>query len=264
MHNVATVYRFNTPFLDLINEKKHLVSVIKKIEKAISFDGINFSKKTENIWNYYKITLYFEDKLWRIEFFYISDLVDKYHLPIFKVNIFLSPIFLGSNLFRKRAVKFLNNIFECFDWLTEKEFLLDLNSDLYYKWGLFKSKKTPNYDFSDIETIRKLFEKKEWLVLVEDFIRKFSDTSFELSYEKSKYYHTLHSIFLYFVYLVFLMHQNIERTSEALEDINNINDSGLYEWQISLMNNRLSYVDDLQLETFNKYKNRLELFFKLF
>jgi hypothetical protein len=38
MHNISTIYRFNTPFLNLENEKKGLLSVIKKIEKSIEFD----------------------------------------------------------------------------------------------------------------------------------------------------------------------------------------------------------------------------------
>ena len=264
MHNIATIYRFNTPFLDLIDEKKNLVSVIKKIEKSISFDGIAFKKKKENLWPYYKISLEFEDHLGKIEFFYVSNISNKYYLPIFKLNIFLNSIFLDSNTFRERGVKFLNNIFECFDWLTEKEFLIDINNNLYYKSGLFKTKRTPSYDFSDIETIRKLFERKEGLVLIEDFIKKFSASTFELSYEKSKYYHTLHSIFLYFIYLVFLMYQNIERITETEEILENRVKDWLYEWHVYLMEKRLSYVGEQHLQVFEKYRNRLELFFKLF
>jgi hypothetical protein len=38
MHNIATIYRFNTPFLDISSERDSLISVIKKIEKSIEFD----------------------------------------------------------------------------------------------------------------------------------------------------------------------------------------------------------------------------------
>ncbi|MBT3727435.1 hypothetical protein HOG21_07445 [bacterium] len=48
MHNIATIYRFNTPFLDLINEMYHLNSVIKKIEKSVEFDGLIFDKELNN------------------------------------------------------------------------------------------------------------------------------------------------------------------------------------------------------------------------
>jgi hypothetical protein len=46
MYNISTIYRFNTPFLDLEREKGSLLAVMKKIEKSIKFDGINFKKKS--------------------------------------------------------------------------------------------------------------------------------------------------------------------------------------------------------------------------
>jgi len=263
MHNIATIYRFNTPFLDLDSEKNNIKSVLRKIEKSISCDDINFEKKIETLWNYNKITLYFEDKLWEIEFFYIKDDIEEYYLPVFKLNIFLQIHFLDDNNFRKKAVHFLSNIFECFDWLTEKEFLIDINNDLYYKKWLFNAKVYPDYDFSDIENIRKSFEDKNWIVLLEDFIKTFSNKDFELTLEKSKYFYKLHSIFLYFVYLIFIMYQNIEKSVEAKKDLEQMKWKWLYEEQIELMWRRLSYVENLELSTFKKYKNRLELFFKL-
>jgi len=70
MHNIATIYRFNTPFLDLINEMYHLNSVIKKIEKSVEFDGLIFDKELNNTWNFTSIILTLHNNLWRIEFFY--------------------------------------------------------------------------------------------------------------------------------------------------------------------------------------------------
>jgi len=264
MHNIATVYRFNTPFLDLENEKKNLVSVLKKIEKSVSWDQINCEKKTEILWNYNKITLYFEDELWKIEFFYIKDGIEEYYLPVFKLNIFLQIRFLDDNNFRKRATCFLTNIFECFDGLSEKEFLIDINNDLYYKKWLFKTKIYPDYDFSDIENIRKSFEDKNWLELLENFIKTFSKKDFELTMAKSDYFYKLHSIFLYFVYLIFIMYQNIEKSHEAKLELEKARWSWLYDWEIELIEKRLSYVGNLENATFDKYKNRLELFFELF
>jgi hypothetical protein len=48
MHNISTIYRFNTPFLDLKNERDGLLTVIKKIEKSIEFDGISFKKEVNS------------------------------------------------------------------------------------------------------------------------------------------------------------------------------------------------------------------------
>ena len=131
MHNIATVYRFNTPFLDLESEKKNLVSVIRKIRKCLKQEQISFVKDDEEILNYHKIILNFEDNLWKIELFYLIWEVEKYYLPVFKLNIYLSLKFLANNETKRKTTLFLTNIFECFDWLNEREFLIDLDNTIY-------------------------------------------------------------------------------------------------------------------------------------
>ncbi len=264
MHNIATIYRFKTPFLDLEKEKKNLSSVLKKIEKSVEFDWINFDKKIKEVWKYYEIILKFKENLWEIKFYYLRENSLEYFFPIFKLDIFLNAKFLKDNNSKKNWVKFLNNIFECFDWLTEKEFLIDLNNDFYYKTSFWWTKKYPNYDFSDIEIIEKNFGIKKWEELLKDFIVKYKNRTFVLTRKNSKYYHELHSIILYFIYLVFLMYQNIEKNIQTQKQLKNMWNSGVYEGHIELMKKRLNYVDDLSLVTFKKYKQRLEIFFKLF
>ncbi len=265
MHNIATIYRFNTPFLDFENEKENLVFLTKKIKKSLEFDWISFEKTQEKKWNYYCISYVFEKKLWKIEVFYISNpKSDIYHLPIFKLNIFIHRNFIINNDFRKKTVKFLNNIFECFDWLDEKEFLIDIDNSIYYKKWFFSNNIYPSYDFSDINVIQKTFENNNWIAIIEDFIHKFWNKEYELTYEKSKYFYTLHGYFLYFIYLVFLMYQNMEKTKKAEKELENSNVDEIFEWHINLVKKRLAYIKDIHNQTFEKYKNRLELFFKIF
>ncbi len=265
MNNIATIYRFNTPFLNLDNEKKGLLWVIKKIEKSLEFDGIKFIKESILDWNYHKIVLEFVENLWRIEIFYISEIKENiYYLPIFKLNIFLNNNFLLSNTSKERTIKFLNNIFECFDWLNEKEYLIDIDTDLYYKSWFFKKKKYPSYDFSNIDEIKKDFESKNGMQLLKDFIVRFRDKDYILTRENAGEYHKLHWILLYFIYLVFLIYQNLIKTENTLKNIENIKNNSIYEWNLILMKKRLSYVDELNRDTFERYKNRLELFFKMF
>lgn len=267
MHNVATIYRFNTPFLDLRKEKEGLLSVIRKIEKSVEFDWIQFDKIINKDWNYYIVKLKFTQNLWEICFYYIKDVWKKiYHLPIFKLNIFINNSFLVDNSSKTKAVKFLNNIFECFDWLNEKEYLIDLDNTFYYKSWLFFTKKYPSHDFSDIEKIRENFEWKDWMNLLKQFIVKYKNKNFILTRENSNEYHKLHWILLYFIYLVFIMSQNIEKIDIVKANIksNNNNNEWIYESHVDLMKKRLNYVDDLNKAIFEKYKNRLELFFKMF
>ena len=130
MHNISTIYRFYTPFLDIDNEKNNLTWVMKKIEKSLIFDWIKFERKTEKLDKYYKISLDFKENMWKIDFYYIKSLKEEqYFLPIFKMDIYLNKKFLLNNVTKKRAISFLNNIYECFDWLTEKEYLIDLDNN---------------------------------------------------------------------------------------------------------------------------------------
>lgn len=265
MHNISSIFRFNTPFIDIASEKNGLLSVMKRIEKSLEFDWINFEKTTTKDWEYFKISLIFVNNIWKIDFFYVSNLsTHVYHLPIFKLNIFLNEHFLLNNDSKTKTIKFLNNIFECFDWLNEKEYLIDLDNNLYYTSWFFKTKYYPNHDFSNLDIIKNDFESKNWMQLLENFIIKFQNKKYVLTKENSSGYHKLHWILLYFIYLVFIMSQNLEKTEKIQKTIEKSEWNWIYEWHISLIKERLNYVDNLNKETFDKYKNRLELFFKMF
>ena len=264
MHNISTIYRFFTPFLDVDKEKKNLWGVMKKIEKSLVFDWIKFTKTTINNNLYFKITLEFEEKMGKIDFYYIKSLKkDMYFLPIFKCDIYLNNKFLLNNITKKRTISFLNNIFECFDWLNEKEYLIDLDNTMYYEFWFFKSKKRANYDFSNLETIRKKFENKDWIKLLENFINHFQKWDFILTADNSHKYHSFYWMLIYFLYLVYIMHLNINKTAEVLKELEDLWDNISNNSHIKLMKIRLKYVDDLSLVNYKNYKQKLELFFNL-
>jgi len=264
MHNISTIYRFYTPFLYIENEKNNLWGVLKKIEKSLIFDWVNFNKKTENQEKYFKITLDFAENMWKLEVYYLNKLLeDQYFLPIFKMDIYLSEKFLLNNETKKRAIMFLNNIFECFDWLTEKEYLIDLDRDLYYKYWFFSTKKYPNYDFRDLENIRKKFESRNWVKLLEQFILNLQNWDFILTRENSKKYHSFYWILLYFLYIVYIMHLNIIKTSKTVKELEDLGSKIENNWHLLLMKKRLKIVDELNLKTYKNYKEKLEIFFNL-
>jgi len=265
MQNISTIYRFYTPFLDVDNEKKNLWGVLKKIEKSLVFDWIKFEKSNEEQGKYFKITLEFFDVWGKIDFYYIRSLnKEEYYLPIFKMDIYLElEVFLINNYTKKRAVSFLNNIYECFDWLTEKEYLIDFNRDLYYTEWFFSRKKYPNYDFRDLEYIRRKFENKNWIKLLENFIENLQSWDFILTRENSNKYFSFYWILLYFLYLVYIMHLNIIKTSKTVKELEDLWDNMENNWHIQLMKKRLQTVDDLNLVTYKNYKEKLEIFFNL-
>jgi len=264
MHNISTVYRFYTPFLDIDNEKNNLTWVMKKIEKSLVFDWINFERKTEKLDKYFKISLVFNENMWKIDFYYIESLnTHEYFLPIFKMDIYLNQKFLLNNMTKKRAILFLNNIHECFDGLTEKEYLIDLDDSLYYKKWFFNSKKYPNHDFRNLDEIRNKFEHRWWVKLLENFILNLQSWDFILTRDNSKKYHSFYWMLLYFLYLVYIMHLNIIKTSKTVKELEDLGSKIQNDWHIILMKNRLKIVDELNLVTYKNYKEKLEIFFNL-
>ena len=264
MHNISTIYRFYTPFLDIEKEKKNLWGVMKKIEKSLVFDWIKFNKIDINNNLYFKVSLEFFWKVWKIDFYYIKSLKkDMYFLPIFKCDIYLENQFLIDTFSKKRIVSFLNNIYECFDWLNEKEYLIDLDNTMYYESWFFNSKKRPSYDFRDLELIRKKFENKNWIKLLEDFINHLQKWDFILTANNSSKYHGFYWMLIYFLYLVYIMHLNIIKTTEALKELEDMWDIINNNSHINLMKKRLKYVDDLSLVNYKNYKEKLEIFFNL-
>ena len=264
MHNTSTIYRFYTPFLDIENEKNNLTGVMEKIEKSLVFDWVNFNKKTEELDKYFKITLNFNNEIWKIDFYYLKKLLkEQYYLPVFKCDIYLANKFFQDNSTKKRAIMFLNNIFECFDWLTEKEYLIDMDNALFYKNWFFSSKKYPNYDFRDLEDIRTKFEKKWWIKMLEEFITKLKTWDFILTKNNSNKYHSFYGMLLYFIYLVYIMHLNIIKTSKTVKELEDLWNNLNNDWNIVLMKKRLDYIDNLNMYTYTKYKEKLEIFFNL-
>ena len=264
MLNIATIYRFYTPFLDIDNEKNNLTWVYKKIKKSLKLEWINFKivKKAQE--KYFKFSLVFQDNIWKIDFYYINRLYkEEYFLPIFKMDIYLDNKFLLNNSTKKRTVLFLNNIFECFDWLNEKEYLIDINNNIYFKEWFFWFKKFPDYDFRDLEYVRKDFESRNWIKMLEEFITKLQKWDFILTKENSNKYHAFYWILLYFLYLVYIMHLNIIKTSKTVKELEDLGDKIQNDWHIKLLRTRLKVVDDLNLVTYKRYKERLEIFFNL-
>ncbi len=274
MQNIATIYRFKTPFLDIRSERRGLLLILENIKKVIKFNGMYFQETRKDVWDYIKISLVFQDGLWKITFYYIKtiDLYEgkdpSYFLPIFKMDIYIHDNFLTTNELKKKGVNFITWVFESFDWVNEKEFLLDLHSEFYFIKWFFRNKTYPHNDFSNISVIQKKFEKNKWMTLLEWFISQFSDSHFVLTKENSKYYHQIHSIMLYFIFLVYIIYQNLEKSTKArniLEEyVSSNNEEKQYDQHTQFMEKRLHFVDDLNYSNFKQYREKLNGFFKLF
>lgn len=265
MQNLVTIYRFYTPFLDVKAEKNNLTWVLNKIENSLIFDWLKFKRETEETKNYIKISFILDNDNWIFNFYYIKNLKEKkYYLPIFKLDIFLNNKFLISNKYRKKTVQFLNNIFECFDWLDEKEYLYDINSNVFYTKWFFNTKRFPQNDFLNLEKIKEKFEKEDWIKKLEEFIYFIQKKDFILTEKNSKKYFEIYGLLIYFIYLIYILDLNITQTDSVLKELWNLDKEILDDGNIKLMKIRLKNIDDLTLVTYKKYRKLLDLFFNLF
>lgn len=260
---ISTVYRFYTPFSNIENERKILIKTLEKIKLYLQNENIIFVEEKIDEWDYIKVSLIFEKDLWKLNFFFLKTFKNIWYMPVFFLNIKLNKNFLIIPEQKKYGVNFLTSVFECFDWLDEKEYLIDSNSLFYYTdWFLLKSKHFPHSDFKNIDEIEKIFDSSKWQKTLENFILKFKDSKFILSSETSSEYHEVHSIALYLIYLVYLMSKNKENSEKLNQSMLNLE----YEYKeiFELNKKRFSYVKSLHNKLFEQYKQKLEIFFKMF
>ncbi len=259
MQNLATIYRFYTPFIDITSERELLRLMRLKILKNLKAQGIEYIEKQEQIWDYIMNNLTFTNIPWKMVFQYLSTSIKNYYSPVFKLDIFLDT----SKIQNKNIVEFLTNIFECFDWLNEKEYLIDIDSSLSYKKWILKTIVTPSYDFRNIDDIEADFASKDGLTLLQNFIENFKTSDFILTNESSELYHKLHWILLYLFYLVYIIKTNLDDTSKILSENESFNDK-FSQANYDFMKKRLSRVREVSVQTFEAYNQRLEGFMKLF
>ncbi len=258
MQKIVTIYRFNTPFLNFKQERDGLIGIQNNISDfVINFEWIEILSEEEDVWDYMKFKYKTNNNLVKLNFYYLKVYNWNYYAPIFKLDIFVDRLMLSEKI----IVWFLINIFECFDWLDEREYLVDLDNSLYYK-KLFR-KIYPTHDFIDLDSIKTEFEENKWNEVLENFIETFSKKNYKLTVENSEEYHKIHSIVLYYIYLVYLLYQNIVDSKNQLDYLEEIDlwDENHHK---DLIQERLKFVNDMSIDNFKKYYQRLEIFFNLF
>lgn len=260
MQNISTIYRFNTPFLDIISEKNSLISIKNKIKKFMeNFEWISLIEEKEDLWEYIKFNLKTKNGLIKIKLFYLKEFIWNYYMPIFKMDIFVDRAKFNNKI----LVWFLLNVFECFDWLDEKDYLIDLDKTIYYKKWIFL-KFFPEHSFSDLNEIKTEFEENKWNEILESFIIKFSWNNYLLSRRNSQEFYKIYSIILYYIYLVYILYQNIYDSKKQLDYLETVELGVDWNSHKLLIEKRLKYVNDLSITNFKNYYEKLEVFFNMF
>lgn len=262
MQNIVTIYRFNTPFLEIEKEKELLISVKNKINQFLIFHDMNVVESVDKNWDYNKVFLIYENIL-KMRLNYIKVFKNNYYIPVFKMDVYISQDLITWNEKLKKITLFLTSLFECFDGLNEKEYLIDIDKNIFYTQWMFSKKIYPSYDFQDISHIQKIFEQKKWEKILEDFLNKYKNNTFILSKNTSLEYHKIHSIILYYIYLVYIMYKSILDGQEILKELED-NTLQQENKHICLATQRLQHVSNINSNTFQLYYKNLEIFFSLF
>ena len=258
MHNIATIYRFKTPLLDVNDENKKLKEIFWNIENYLQSEGLKLVSKYIK-WNTYNFKVLWFDNIWKIIFSSLKK-TDNIVLPIFKMDIFFNVDFYINH--KKEITDFLTNIFECFDGVNEKEYLIDIDKSIYYKNWFFWKKAYPYYDFQDLDSIDKIFKSKWWVQILEDFIKKYHNW-FVLNMKTSKEYHQVNAYLLYLFYLLYTLYQNIYWIKKNLDFIDKSSDN-MYAGHIKLQKERLKVLWWDTIKIYEKYLSFLIKFIELF
>lgn len=251
--NAATVYRFYTPLFDFDKERNLLFSIFKKVEKSLEYDWVIYEKQVFDESGYKNIVYKFEDDLWEITIKYISNFYYNYYKPIFILDIKLHNYFFILKYGKEGCVKFLNNIFECFDWLNEKEFLIDINNKFNFKKSFFSRRVFPSHNFYTISNL----STKNIIKELEKIIWEKSKNVFILTNENSEDYHRVNKNLVYYCYIIYLMYLSINEANKILS----VKSDNSY---IDLYKKRLKYINNLNLSHFDNYNDKLTMFFNLF
>jgi hypothetical protein len=264
-HSVATIYRFFTPFSDLEKEEKFLQEVLKKIVSYLKSENIKLSFERKDTKRDILIIIGLED-FWRLIFFFRKinlfqmTTVD-YALPIFEFDILFNMQFFLFH--KKQIVNFLTNIFECFDWVNEKEYLIEMDKTVCYK--KFFIKVCPHYDFQEVDKLQKQFVDKNGKAMLEEFLRNYYGKGFVLNKETADIYLTIHWNLLYLFYLLYTLYIVLYQTNKLSKDLK-ISDFKLVEYKanLTLFRERLKMLGDTTEDVFKKYLFFLEKFLNLF
>jgi len=263
MQNVATVYRFKTPFLNVDHEIIKVKEIIECTINYIKLEWLEYSTSLRKS-NELQIFIIEIKNIWKFVFTFLTwkRLLEERFYPIFTMDIYFNENFLVSH--KKWVVIFLTNVFECFDSVNEKEYLIEIDKNIYYKnWFLWK-KVYPKYDFQDIDILSKNFKQEEGIKILSNFLKKYN-TWFVLNMYTANEYHKVNGYLLYFLYLLFTMYKILNWVDNSLNLIKNIDsDITEYKWHLLLQKKRLKILWNITKQTYEKYLLFLENFLGLF
>ena len=256
MQNIATIYRFKTPFLNLNKEVEKIKKIVDCMINYLEYEWFKYSLKKQEVNNYLNFLIDVEEFV-VLDFKVITNSFnDDFYLPIFQLDI-------SWKIQNKRdLVIFLTNIFECFDGVNEEEYLVDISDDIYYKNWFFSKKVYPHYDFQNINKVYKQFKKDDGVKVLEEFLKKYYD-GFVLNMDTKKEYHKVNSYLIFFMYLLSTMQKVLFKLDENRRLLENT-EWNMYVGHLELQKKRLEMLWENTKQAYDKHYQFLRNFLELF
>ena len=166
----------------------------------------------------------------------------------------------------KRAIFFLSNTFECFEFLDEKNLMIEFHSSLREtsvkeNFSPFRKNFFLRFDFIDVGQIDDLSEKYN-SELFQNFVEekwKLHKNVSEIKSEHPENYRTL----LVFLYHIFSLTKNLKRTRNELEKIRRYEEKNGENMHINISEERLKMTQESIQKVLEKYTQVFESFFMI-
>ena len=242
MKNILTVYKFNFPFLFNNFEEMKYKAIVSDLKQLLLYNEIFKSTSQKNKKWYEKLSINFI--WWKIEIIYYSN-NDLYFIPQFQIDLFVTDS-INSNL--------LEDVIKIFEtvWLNEYIFNTIWYEEIY---DIFDNILTVN-------SLEKNFKKYNYSSL-EQFLKTTEKNYVDDRLNENK---LIRDSFYYMIYLCFLCFKNSHDSEKNINEIEKLlwtKTFDLYKWNLELWKTRLSYLNELNLSYFKKYKLMLDKLFSL-
>jgi len=242
MKNILTIYKFSFPFIKNKYEEVLFNSIFSDINELLLYEEIEYKPYTkEQSW----ITVKTFILLWsKIEL--IFNKTEDYYIPKFQLNFFID-----DNINYKILIKIIN-IFETF-WLHSFIFDYDYRLNKYFK----------DFNLQDIKYLEnnfKLYTEKK----LYDFLKNSHKDYIE---DELKSNRVILDSFIYLIYIWFIMSKNDFDINKLKDNINILKNNEISEDYLStilLSERRLDFVNDITISNIKKYRNMIDMLFKLF
>lgn len=242
MNNIITIYKLKLPFLaDFKYDHSKCESITEDMRKLLIYHELFISSESKNWKDIDIYTLKFTFGYIKIITFKI---LDNYSLPSFQIDLFSD---------KEMGPRFIIDFIEIFNSSWLDDYIFDYIPEKF---------KINNYHLLTINSLKNDFNEFNEEKL-EYFFKNIDLNYIEHALEKNK---KIRNNLYYLIFLNYVLFKNLAENKKELSNIKEIIGTNISEeflLELSLIKERLSFIYDINIETFKKYRTMIYYFFDL-